>query len=106
VSDEEQILKAKKIAYALADVEPATLGLALGQLTFARQHDDPLVIALVSAVDIMVARYPRISDYYGDGPWHRQHDLLPSNLLRRRYPPNGCREEWVEFGPNGRPETT
>ena len=41
-------------------------------------------------------------DDYPGGKYHRQHALDEySEIQRRRYPPNGDRDQWVKYGPAG-----
>lgn len=46
-----------------------------------------------------------LGDYAG-GRFHRAHELAEhSEIQRRRWPPNGDRDEWVRYGPAGPPPT-
>jgi hypothetical protein len=45
-----------------------------------------------------------LDDDYVGGRLHRHHQLpLITELQRKRYPPTGCRETWVRYGPDGPP---
>jgi len=45
-----------------------------------------------------------LGDDYLDGRYHGQHALPAiTELQRRRYPPNGDRDEWIRYGPDGPP---
>lgn len=72
--------------------DAADLGLQLSQLP----HDHELVVAARLALEIRADRMQSYDDYDG-GRFHRTHELPGeyTALQKRRYPPNGDREEWV-----------
>lgn len=74
------------------EINPADLGLKLAQLP----HDHALVVAARLAAEIRAERMPSYDDY-ADGRFHRTHELPAEHaeLQKRRYPPNGDRDEWV-----------
>jgi hypothetical protein len=79
-----------------ADLDAARdLGLKLTQLP----HDHALVIAARLALEIRADRMQSYDDY-PDGRYHRTHELPGeyTELQKRRYPPNGDRDEWVRGG--------
>lgn len=92
---------AARLYRVLAEADPVVLGVALARLG-DRPADDAHVVAARLALELTVP--PSTDDYLCGGRWHRETELLPSELVRRRFPPNGSRSEWVEFGPSGTPK--
>jgi hypothetical protein len=72
--------------------DAADLGLKLSQLP----HDHELVVAARLALELRADRLQSYDDYAG-GRYHRTHELPGeyTELQKRRYPPNGDRDEWV-----------
>lgn len=75
--------------------EAVDLGVKLSQLP----HDDYRVVAARLALELRADRMQSYDDY-GDGRYHRIHELPGeyTELQKRRYPPNGDRDEWVKGG--------
>jgi hypothetical protein len=94
--------RARALALALRECTPTEVGVALAMVADGRPYDDAVVVAIVLAAEMIAARWPRITDWYAGGRFHRNGDLVPSELLLRRYPPNGDVEEWIRYGPKGR----
>jgi len=72
--------------------DAADLGLKLAQLP----HDHELVVAARLALEVRADRLQSYDDYDA-GRYHRLHELPGkyTELQKRRYPPNGDRDEWV-----------
>jgi uncharacterized membrane-anchored protein len=65
-----------------------------------------LLVAGIAAVHRTEPSLLSRDDYPG-GRFHRQHVLEEyDEILRRRWPPHGDRDEWVRYGPAGAPSTT
>lgn len=80
--------------------EAAKLGLNLARL-METDPDHELVTAARLALEIGYARASQpfnIEDFVG-GRYHRANDIAEySEVQKRRYPPNGDRDEWVRNG--------
>lgn len=91
-----------RVCDALVSSPPAVLGLAVAQ--FFVQAEPVQLRALFLAVELAEQRAPWLVDDYPGGRWHRQNELIRhTEVMRRRYPPNGDRAEWIRYGPAGPP---
>lgn len=93
----------RRLAGLLGRLDPARLAVVVSLLPVE------VLGAVRVGLDVALARadhdYAELirADYPG-GRYHRQHPLLYATALaRRRFPPNGNRDEWIRYGPAGRP---
>jgi len=87
------------------NVDPADVALLIARLA-ETDPDHELVVAARLALEVAYARASRpfnIEDFAG-GRYHRANEIAEyDSILKRRYPPNGDRDEWVQYGDAGRP---
>lgn len=85
---------------ALNHLDPVQLAVELSQLP------PELIIAARVGLEVAAARagITYLHDDVLDGRWHRNNVLnMPTELMKRRWPPTGNRDLWVRFGPAGPP---
>lgn len=82
------------------DIDPVALAALLG--TLAPAH--PLALAARAGLEVGALRAGTDRDNYIGGRWHRQHPMTEYSVLQMlRYPPTGCRDMWILYGPDGPP---
>jgi hypothetical protein len=98
------------LAEQLRDLDPTRLAAAVSLLSA-----DTLV-AVAVGVDVGLGRHRMLAQFaeqvavhaltddWPGGRFHRQNPICyPTELQRRRWPPNGDRDEWIKWGPAGAP---
>jgi len=93
-----------RLAELLAQLDPARLAAVISLLP----PEQLLAVRVGAEVALDRADHQlaelRGADYPG-GRFHRQHPLIYRTVLqRRRFPPNGDRDEWIAYGPAGKPQ--
>ena len=92
-----------ELAGLLADLDPPRLAALVSMLP------PDAVLAVRIGADVALDRADRqlaelLREDHGDGRYHREHPLPEYTRLQiDRWPPNGDRDEWIEYGPAGRP---
>lgn len=92
-----------RLAELLARLGPVRLAVVVSLLPV----DQLLAVRVGAEVALLRADHQLdellLADYPG-GRYHRTHPLTyATELQRRRFPPNGDRDEWIRYGPDGPP---